>query len=411
MYIAYVLDTEKGSPKIEDIPVVCEFLDVFPDELLGLPPDREIEFMIDLASGTEPVSKAPYRMAPVEMKELSTQLQDLLERGIIRPSIPPWSAPLKGAAWFSKIELRSGYHQLKIKAEDIPETVFHTRYGHYEFLVMAFGLTNAPAAFMDLMNRVFKKYLDKFVIVSIDDILIYSKTEEEHAEHLRIALKILRKEQLYAKFSKCQFWLKEAPNSIEIPKPASVFNIGPTKHPDMEIWKPSPPFIASATLDIKSPIELPHACTPTYGVVREGIQVDPAKIEAVLSWERPKTPTNVRSFLGLAGYYRRFVKDFAKIATSLTKLTRKSEKFVWDDKCEESFQELKNRLVTAPVLVLPDKHRNFVIYSDASYRGLGCVMMQHGNVIAYASRQLKLHEQKYPMHDLELAAIVFALKL
>ena len=248
-YLAHVIDVDKKMPKIEDVPVVNEFPDVFPDELPGLPPDREIKFAIDLAPGTEPVSKAPYRMARVEMKELATQLQDLLDKGFIRPSVSPWGAlvlfvkkkdgsmrlcidyrelnkltiknkyplpriddlfdQLKGALCFSKIDLRSGYHQLKIKPEDIPKTAFRTRYGHYEFLVMSFGLTNAPAAFMDLMNRVFKKYLDKFVIVIIDDILIYSNTEEDHAEHLRIALEILRKEKLYAKFSKCEFWLRE----------------------------------------------------------------------------------------------------------------------------------------------------------------------------------------------------------
>ena len=264
--------------------------------------------------------------------------------------------------YFSKIDLRSGYHQLKIKPEDIPKTAFRTRYGHYEFLVMAFGLTNAPATFMDLMNRIFKKYLDKFVIVFIDDILIYSKTEEDHAEHLRIALEILRKEKLYAKFSKCEFWLRE------------VQFLG-------------------------------------HVVNHEGIKVDPAKIEAIMNWERPKTPTEVRSFMGLAGYYRRFVQDFSKIATPLTKLTRKNEKFEWNDKCEASFQELRKRLVTAPVLALPDEKGDFVIYSDASLKGLGCVLMQHGKVIAYASRQLKTHELKYPTHDLELAAIVFALKI
>ena len=227
---------------------------------------------------------------------------------------------------------------------------------------MAFGLTNAPAAFMDLMNRVFKKYLDKFVIVFIDDILIYSRTEADHAEHLRIALEILRREKLYAKFSKCEFWLRE------------VQFLG-------------------------------------HVVSNEGIKVDPSKIEAVLNWDRPRTPTEVRSFLGLAGYYRRFVQDFAKIATPLTKLTRKNEKFIWNERCEESFQELKTRLVTAPVLALPDDQGNFVIFSDASQKGLGCVLMQHGKVIAYASRQLKPHEQKYPTHDMELAAIVFALKI
>ena len=278
------------------------------------------------------------------------------------PRIDDLFDQLKEASYFSKIDLRSGYHQLKVKPEDVPKTAFRTRYWHYEFLVMPFGLTNAPAAFMDLMNRVFKKYLDKFVIVFIDDILIYSKTREEHEEHLRITLETLRKEKLYAKFSKCEFWMEQ------------VQFLG-------------------------------------HIVSREGISVDPAKVEVVLNWERPRTPTEVRSFLGLAGYYKRFVKDFSKIATPLTKLTRKEEKFEWTPKCEESFQELKKRLTMAPVLTLPDETGNFVIFSDASHKGLGCVLMQHGKVIAYAFRQLKEYELRYPTHDLELAAIVFALKI
>ena len=401
-YLAQVVDVERKVPDIKEVEVVKEFEDVFPKDLPGIPPDREIEFAIELIPGAAPVSKAPYRLAPMELKELATQLQELLDKGMIRPSVSPWGAPvlfvkkkdgslrlcidyrelnkltiknkyplpriddlfdqLKDAVHFSKIDLRTGYHQLKIKPEDIPKTAFRTRYGHYEFLVMSFGLTNAPAAFMDLMNRIFKKYLDKCVIVFIDDILIYSKTKEEHAEHLRIVLEILRKEKLYAKWSKCEFWL----NQVQF---------------------------------------LGHV------INKEGIRVDPAKIEAVLNWDKPRTPTEVRSFLGLAGYYRRFVQDFAKIATPLTRLTRKAEKFVWTDKCEESFQELKKRLVTAPVLTLPDEKGNFVIYSDASHKGLGCVLMQHGKVIAYASRQLKDYELRYPTHDLELAAIVFALKI
>ena len=401
-YLAYVVDTKREVPKMEEVPVVNEYPDVFPEELPGLPPDRQIEFTIELAPGTEPVSKAPYRMAPAEMKELAAQLQELLDKGVIRPSVSPWGAPvllvkkkdgsmrlcidyrelnkltiknkyplpriddlfdqLKGASCFSKIDLRSGYHQLKVKPEDIPKTAFRTRYGHYEFLVMSFGLTNAPAAFMDLMNRVFKQYLDKFVIVFIDDILIYSRSEAEHVEHLRIALEILRKEKLYAKFSKCEFWMKE------------VQFLG-------------------------------------HIVSKEGIRVDPAKIEAIMDWKRPETPTEIRSFLGLAGYYRRLVKDFSKLAMPLTQLTKKAQKFEWTEKCEESFQELKQRLVTAPVLTLPDNQGNFEIFSDASLKGLGCVLMQHGKVIAYASRQLKPHELKYPTHDLELAAIVFALKI
>ncbi|XP_063946164.1 uncharacterized protein LOC108194850 [Daucus carota subsp. sativus] len=225
-YLAHVVDVSKASPKIDEIPVVKEYKDVFPEELPGIPPDREIEFTIDLVPSTAPISKAPYRMAPAEMKELATQLQELLDKGVIRPSVSPWGAPvlfvkkkdgsmrlcidyrelnkmtiknkyplpriddlfdqLKGASYFSKIDLRSGYHQLKIKPEDVPKTAFRTRYGHYEFLVMPFGLTNAPAAFMDLMNRVFKKYLDKFVIVFIDDILPSRKKTEELSSSLLI---------------------------------------------------------------------------------------------------------------------------------------------------------------------------------------------------------------------------------
>uniref|UniRef100_A0A2N9FNH1 RNA-directed DNA polymerase n=1 Tax=Fagus sylvatica TaxID=28930 RepID=A0A2N9FNH1_FAGSY len=370
-FLASVVDLQKKELEIEDIPVVREFPDVFPEDLPGLPPDREVEFSIDLVPGTAPISKAPYRMAPAELKELKEQLEELLDKGFIRPSASPWGAPvlfvkkkdgsmrlcidyrelnrvtiknkyplpriddlfdqLQGAQVFSKIDLRSGYHQLKIKSEDIPKTAFRTRYGHYEFLVMPFGLTNAPAVFMDLMNRVFHEYLDRFVIVFIDDILVYSKSLEEHEDHLRIVLQILRDKKLYAKLKKCEFWLNQV-----------VF--------------------------------LGHV------VSKDGITVDPSKIEAVVSWDRP---TNVSE----------------------------NAKFEWKEECEKSFQELKQRLVTAPVLTIPSSSGGFVIYSDASRKGLGCVLMQHGRVVAYASRQLKNYEQNYPTHDLELAAVVFALKI
>ena len=314
-FLALVRDVDRLIVSLKNIPVVQEFPDVFPEELPGLPPDREIEFSIDLIPGTQPISIPPYRMAPSELNELKTQLQDLLDKGFIRPSISPWGAPvlfvkkkdgslrlcidyrqlnkvtiknkyplpriddlfdqLQGAQCFSKVDLRSGYHQLKIKKEDIPKTAFRTRYGHYEFLVMSFGLTNAPAAFMDLMNRVFRPFLDKFVIVFIDDILIYSKSLEEHGHHLQLVLQKLREHQLYAKFSKCEFWLDK------------VTFLG-------------------------------------HVVSKEGIQVDPSKVEAVRSWPRPTTVTEIRSFLGLAGYYRRFVKDFSRIAAPLTRLTQKT---------------------------------------------------------------------------------------
>ncbi|XP_027178101.1 uncharacterized protein LOC113777265 [Coffea eugenioides] len=201
-FLAFLINAPSDQVKLEDVPVVREFPDVFPEELKTLPPEREVEFRIDLVPGTAPISKTPYRMAPAELKELKIQLQDLLEKDSLFDQ-------LQGSVVFSKLDLRQGYYQLKIKKEDIPKTAFSTRYRHFEFAVMPFDLTNAPAAFMDLMQRVFKKYLDQFVVVFIDDILIYSKTREEHVKHLEIVLQILREQKLYAKFSKCEFWLDE----------------------------------------------------------------------------------------------------------------------------------------------------------------------------------------------------------
>ncbi|CAL8169413.1 unnamed protein product [Prunus armeniaca] len=259
-YIAHIIDTRGVTLNLEDVYVVCEFPDIFSDDLLGLSPQRETEFIIELIPGTNPIYQAPYRMTLAELREFKIQLQELVDLGFIRRSVSP---RLKGAKYFYKIDLRSRYHQLRVREEDIPKTAFRTCYGHYELLVMPFGLTNAPAAFMDLMNKVFRPYLDR--------------------------------------------------------------------------------------------------------------------------------------------YYRQFVERFSSITTPLTWLTRKDVKFVWTEECEQSFQELKKRLTTAPVLALPNNSRNFVIYSDASLQGLGCVLMQHDQMIAYASRQLKKHEQNYPTHNLELA--------
>ncbi|KAK1687113.1 hypothetical protein QYE76_047961 [Lolium multiflorum] len=253
------------------------------------------------------------------------------------------------------------YHQLKIRASDIPKTAFTTRYGLYEYNVMSFGLTNAPAYFMNLMNKIFMNFLDKFVVVFIDDILIYSKTEEEHEQHLEIILETLRQHKLYAKFSKCEFWLKE---------------VGFLGH-------------------ILSQEELPW--TPQKSRPLQNGKSQPL--------------TEVRAFLGLAGYYRRFVEGFSSIARPMTQLLKKDKKFDWTDKCEESFQKLKARLTTAPILIMPDITKPFDVYCDASKIGLGCVLMQGGKVISYLSRQLKQHEQNYPTHDLELAAVVLALKV
>ncbi|KAI3715723.1 hypothetical protein L6452_22709 [Arctium lappa] len=215
---------------------------------------------------------------------------------------------------------------------------------------------------MDLMNRVCRPFLDKSVIVFIDDILVYSKSELEHEQHLREVLDVLRKEILHAKFSKCDFWLEE------------VQFLG-------------------------------------HVVTRDGVKVDPSKIEAMMNWEPPKSPSEIHSFLGLAGYYRRFIQDFSKIASSLTVLTRKNVKFDWTETQEKAFRILQKKLCETPILSLPEGSEDFVVYSDASKMGLGCVLMQRGKVIAYASRQLKIHEKNYPTHDLELAAVVFTLKL
>ena len=278
------------------------------------------------------------------------------------PRIDEMFDRLQESCVFSKIDLRSGYYQLKVKGEDVLKTDFHTRYGHYEFLVIPFGLTNAPTAFMDLMNRVFKPYLDQFVVVFIDDMLMYSKNKEEHEKHLHVILQNLREHQLFAKLNKCEFWLDQ------------ISFLG-------------------------------------HVVSNDGILVDPSKVEAVLSWKRPTTVSDIRSFLGMSGYYRYFIEGFSKISLPLTRLTQKNAKFVWSKECQSSFEELKKKLVSAPVLTISSSLGGFVIYSDASHQGLGCVLMQHGKMVAYGSRQLKPYEKNYPTHDLELATVVFALKI
>ncbi|GJR63212.1 putative reverse transcriptase domain-containing protein [Tanacetum coccineum] len=288
-------EEDKSERKqIEDVPIVRDFPEVFPEDLPGLPPARPVEFQIDLIPGAAPVARAPYRLAPSEMKELSEQLQELSDKGFLGLFLR-----LGEPRIYSKIDLRSGYHQLRVREQDIPKTAFRTRYGHYEFQVMPFGLTNAPAVFMDLMNRVCKPYLDKFVIVFIDDILIYSKDEREHEEHLKAILELLKKEKLYAKFSKCEFW---------IPKVQFLGHV----------------------------------------IDSRGIHVDPAKIESIKDWASPKTPTEIRQFLGLAGYYRRFIEGFSKIAKSMTKLSQKEIKFDAGRKRRGRFPVAKAEAVQCP---------------------------------------------------------------
>ncbi|GKA75715.1 putative reverse transcriptase domain-containing protein [Tanacetum coccineum] len=340
-----VMEKKSDKKRLEDIPVVKEFPDVFPENLPGLPPVRQVEFQIDLIPGAAPVARTPYRLAPLEMQELSNQLQELTDRGFIRPSTSPWGAPvlfvkkkdgsfrmcidyrelnkltiknhndplypqriddlfdqLQGSSVYSKIDLRSGYHQLRVRNEDIPKTAFRTRYGHYEFQVMPFGLTNAPAIFMDLMNQ-----------------------------------------ELYAKFSKCDFWIRIAQ------------------------------FLG-------------------HLIDNQGLYVDPAKIEAVKNWTSLTTPTEIRQFLGLAGYYRRFIECFSKIAKPLTKLTQKNKKYIWGEEQESTFQLLKQKLCKAPILVLPEGNDDFVVCYDASLQDYDCEICYHpgkANVVADALSRKK----------------------
>ncbi|KAK8521601.1 hypothetical protein V6N12_031495 [Hibiscus sabdariffa] len=318
---------------------------------------------------------APYGMAPKELKELKVQLQELLDRGFIRPRSSPWRAPVlfmkkkdgslrlcidyrklnkltvknkyplpkiddlfdqfRGAIVFSKNDLRYVYYQLRVRDSNGSKTAIRTRYGHYEFLVMPFGITNAPAAFMDMMKHVFGLYLDQFVVVFIDDILIYSRSEAEHVEHLRIVLQTL--------------------------------------------WN-------------------------------HRFMLNPSKIEVIVSWKQPENVSEIRSFLGLAGYYRCFVEGFSIIASPLMKLLRKDVPFVCTEAQQTSFERLKEALTQAPMLVQPESGKDFAVY-NVSHSGLGCVLMQEGTMIAYAFRQSRPHELNYPTHDMELAVVCRWLEL
>ncbi|GJX70266.1 putative reverse transcriptase domain-containing protein [Tanacetum coccineum] len=334
LFLVHVTDNKLKEKRLEDVSVIHDFPKVFPEELPGLPPPRQVKFWIDLIPGAALVARVPYRLAPSEMKELSgapvlfvkkkdgsfrmcihyRELNKLTVKNcypLLR--IDDLFDQLQGSSVYCKIDMRSGYHQLHIKEEDIPITAFRTRYGHFEFQVMPFGLTNAPTVFMDLMNW--------------------------HGKHLKIILELLKKERLYAKFLKCDFWL----DSVQ--------------------------FMGQV-------------------IDRSGVHVDPAKIESIKSWAAPTTPTE-----------------------SLTKLTQKDEKYEWGNEEEEAFQTLKQKLCSAPILALPEGMEDFMVYCDASLKGYRAVLMQREKVIAYASRQLKVHKENYTTHDLELGAVVFALRL
>jgi len=344
-------------------------------------------------------------MSPKELEELKKQLDELLQKGLIKPSQSPFGAPvlfvkkksgemrlcvdyralneitvknkyplprvedlidqLKGAKVFSKIDLRSGYHQIRIDEKDVEKTAFRTRYGHFEFLVLPFGLTNAPATFMDLMQQIFHENLDVFVIIYLDDILIYSKTMKEHHKHLRVVLDVLREHKLYAKLSKCHLYQDK------------VSFLG-------------------------------------HVVSAEGVEMEPEKVKAIRDWPVPKTQKDIRSFLGLAGFYRRFIKNFSKISAPMTALLKKDAHFEVGEKQELAFKELKAAISSAPILANPDPELPFTVVTDSSGFAIGAALCQNDGTgsrpVAFMSKKLLPAEMNYPTHERELLAIVCALK-
>ena len=346
--------------------VLDEFRDVMPAELPKvLPPRRTFDHRIELEPGTRPPARAPYRMAPAELAELRKQLDDLLDAGYIQPSKAPYGAPmlfqrkqdgsmrmcvdyralnkvtvknkypvpnvadlfdrLSKTAYFTKLDLRSGYWQMRIADGDESKTACVTRYGSYEFLVMPFGLTNAPATFCNLMNDVLYEFLDDFVVVYLDDIVVYSQSLREHVEHLRLVFSALKKNSLYVKKEKCEFCQQE------------IMFLG-------------------------------------HKVSQGRIRMDERKVEAILDWSAPTKVTELRSFLGLANYYRRFIKDYSKMASPLTDLLKKDKHLEWTEACQEAFQDIKQAVTSEPVLRLPDFELPFEVHTDASNRALGGVL-------------------------------------
>ncbi|KAK1699471.1 hypothetical protein QYE76_016168 [Lolium multiflorum] len=383
--------------------VLQEFGDVFPEEVpAGLPPLRGIEHQIDLIPGASLPNRAPYRTNPEETKEIQKQVQALLDKGYIRISLSPCDVPvilvpkkdgtwrmcvdcrainnitiryrhpiprledmldeLSGAAVFSKIDLRSGYHQIRMKEGDEWKTAFKTKFGLYEWLVMPFGLTNAPSTFMRLMNHVLREFIGKFVVVYFDDILIYSRNESDHTIHIRHVLQVLRDNQLYGNLEKCTFCKDK------------VIFLG-------------------------------------YVVSKHGVEVDVSKIEAIQNWPTPMNVSQVRSFHGLAGFYRRFVPNFSTIAAPLNDLTKKGVVFEWGAAQDHAFDELKRLLTSAPLLALPDFNKQFEIECDASGIGIGGVLMQEGRPIAYFSEKLSGAKLNYPIYDKELYALIRVLEV
>lgn len=404
-YLAALVEEKPDQLEIPDVvvPTLKEFEDVMPPELpKKLPPRRDVDHKIELEPGARAPSQAPYRMGPMELTELRKQLDELLESGFIQPSKAPYGAPvlfqkkadgslrmcidyralnkvtiknkypvpnivelfdrLSRAKYFTKLDLRSGYWQVRIAAGDEPKTACVTRYGSYEFLVLPFGLTNAPATFCNLMNDVLYEYLDRFVVVYLDDIVIYSDSLEAHLEHLKCIFTKLREHSLYVKREKCEFCREE------------IHFLG-------------------------------H-------VISQGmVKMDKRKVEAIIDWPAPTKVAELRSFLGLANYYRKFIQGYSKKVNVLTDLLKKDHVWEWNDECEAAFEELKIAVASEPVLKLPDFGVPFEVHTDASDRAIGGVLVQLGHPVAYESRKLKDAEQRYSTHEKEMTAVVHCLEV
>ena len=383
--------------------VLQEFADCFPDELpAGLPPARNVGHTIPLQPGTGAVCRPLFRYSPTELAEIKRQLADYLAKGHVEPSSSPFGAPvlfvqkkdgglrmcvdyralnkvtianryplpridemldqLHGARYFSSLDLQAGYHQIRIAPEDVEKTAFRTPYGLYQFKVLSFGLTNAPATFQRVMNDIFRQELGVSVLVYLDDILVFSRTAEEHLQHIRCVLTKLRQHQLFAKLSKCHFGRTELP------------------------------FLG-------------------HVISANGVQVDPRKTEVVKDWPTPTCMEDVRRFLGLAGYFRKFLRDYASKVAPLTNLLRRQTPWAWTPHCETAFQWVKAALQAAPVLALPDFQQPFEVMCDASTVGIGAVLLQANRPVAFESRKLKDEETRYTTGEQELLAVVHALKV
>ena len=388
--------------------ILCEYEGVFQDELpLGLPPSRDVDHAIELLPDTKPPHRAPYQLSPAELVAAREYVEKLLQSGKIRPSRSPYGAPLffvkepgrdlRGvvdyralnritkrnnaplprcdemfdrlgqARFFSKLDLKTGFHQIRLRPSDIEKTAFNTNYGQFEYMVMPMGLCNAPASFQSLMNGVLHDYIDRFLVVYIDDILIYSRTREEHLQHIRCVLERLRKHKSYVSPKRCSFMASE-----------------------------------TEFLGLR--------------VSREGLSVHPGKVEVIKNWPRPLNVTELRSFLGLVQFFRRFIPQFSLRAAPLTSLTQKGSSIKdWNSKCQETFSELKEALISAPVLVPPDWSRPFHLHIDASQLAIGATLTQfdddgHDRVIAYTSRKLTSAERNNTANERELLALVFSLQ-